>query len=135
MGNFDGLTEEMRILHEKLLSSKNQKKFAFVDPAALQSKASNSTKLTLDLITWLNKANEEFLVFPYLKKQHHWVLLVIKFSAQKAWWLDPAGGKTATSKFDNIIKSVSLDKRTTVIWIFYYEVHDNLGKDKVLSLH
>ncbi|KAI3835165.1 hypothetical protein MKX03_015792 [Papaver bracteatum] len=94
----------IRILHEKLISSKRQKKFAFVDPTVLQSKASNLTKLTLDLITWLNKANAEFVLFPYLKKQHHWVLLVINLSARKAWWLDPTGGKTATSEFDNIIK-------------------------------
>ncbi|KAI3949560.1 hypothetical protein MKW92_018697 [Papaver armeniacum] len=79
----------IRILHEKLLSSKNQKKFAFVDPAALQSMASSSTKLTLDLITWLNKANAEFVLVPYLKKQHHWVLMVINFSVRKAWLLDP----------------------------------------------
>ncbi|KAI3874447.1 hypothetical protein MKX03_004777 [Papaver bracteatum] len=102
-GVFNSVTNNT-ILHEKLISSKIQKKFAFVDPAALQSKASNSTKLTLDLITWLNKANAEFVLFPYLKKQHHWVLLVINLSARKAWWLDPAGGKTATSEFDNIIK-------------------------------
>ncbi|KAI3911173.1 hypothetical protein MKW92_033382 [Papaver armeniacum] len=94
----------IRILHEKLLSSKNQKKLAFVDPAAIQSMASSSTKLTLDLITWLNKANAEFVLVPYLKKQHHWVLIVINFSVRKAWLLDPAGGKTATSEFDNIIK-------------------------------
>ncbi|RZC92259.1 hypothetical protein C5167_026894 [Papaver somniferum] len=85
----------IRILHEKLLSSKNQSKFAFVDPAALQSKASNSTKFTLDLITWLNKANAE---------PHHWVLLVINFSARKAWWIDPAGGKTANSEIHKNIK-------------------------------
>ncbi|KAI3943586.1 hypothetical protein MKW92_038349 [Papaver armeniacum] len=56
----------------------------------LQSMASSSTKLTLDLITWLNKANASLFWFLILRsKQHHWVLMVINFSVRKAWLLDP----------------------------------------------
>ncbi|KAI3947180.1 hypothetical protein MKW92_011528 [Papaver armeniacum] len=48
---------------------------------ALQSMASSSTKLTLDLITWLNKANASLLRF-----------LILRSNVRKAWLLDPFGG-------------------------------------------
>ncbi|KAI3892820.1 hypothetical protein MKW92_008158 [Papaver armeniacum] len=76
-----------------------------IQKLALQSMASSSTKLTLDLITWLNKANAEFVLVPYLKKQHHWVLMVINFSVRKAWLLDPFWWQNKEPlEFDNIIK-------------------------------
>ncbi|KAI3853508.1 hypothetical protein MKX03_017239 [Papaver bracteatum] len=64
----------IRYLHQKVLSARNQNKFAFMDPTAITASASSSPKLTRDLTAKMDKTNAE-LVFVY----------------PMVWWLDSQG--------------------------------------------
>ncbi|KAI3959304.1 hypothetical protein MKW98_018894 [Papaver atlanticum] len=80
-------------LHQKVLSTINQKKFAFMDPTAITASAYSSSKLTRDLIARMDITNAELVFVPYVKNN------------QRVWWLDSQGGHQ-DKEIDKIMRRV-----------------------------
>ncbi|MCL7042041.1 hypothetical protein MKW94_021036 [Papaver nudicaule] len=92
-------------LHQKILSARKQNKYAFMDPTAITTNASSSSKkLTRELVNRMSKTEAEFIFVPYLMNKK-WILMVVNLSVQKAWWLDSHGGHQ-DQEIDKIMKRV-----------------------------